>query len=81
MVHVILDDVRTMNKQNKFAVEIDSKKCIECGLCTEVNGDVFEMKNHKCSVKDDVDLSDSEIQSKINDSSIMCPVGAIKINS
>lgn len=62
------------------SVQIDRKQCIECGLCVEQNGDIFYIKNHKSTFVDNLNISDPKIQSKIEESLNMCPVGAIKIN-
>ncbi|MBS3065521.1 ferredoxin [Candidatus Pacearchaeota archaeon] len=34
-----------------YKVEIDKKKCVGCGLCPAVCGEVFEMKGDKARVK------------------------------
>lgn len=67
-----------MDSKKKYSAEIDRKQCIECGLCAELNEDIFIIKNHKSCLVEDADLNNSEIRTKIVEMSKMCPVGAIK---
>ncbi len=61
-------------------VEVDSEKCMGCGLCTNIAGEIFEMSDEMVAkVKEGVDLSNPEIQKKAEEAAKSCPAGAIKV--
>lgn len=55
-------------------VTVDKEKCIGCGACAAVCGEVFEMKDGKSTVKEAE--TDKECVKEAADA---CPVDAIKI--
>lgn len=53
-------------------VKIDKEKCIGCGLCAELCGEVFEMQGDgKAGVKEDKNIP------CVKDAIASCPVDAI----
>jgi len=54
---------------------VDRGKCIGCGLCTSICGDVFELKNGKSFVKKNAKIKGNE--AKIKEAAESCPVQAI----
>ncbi len=55
-------------------VKVDKEKCIGCGACVSVCGEVFEMKDGKANVKE------KETDKKcVKEAEESCPVQAIKI--
>ncbi|VVB78129.1 Ferredoxin [uncultured archaeon] len=56
-------------------VSVDKEKCIGCGLCNSVCGDVFDMKDGKAHVKKGKEKAKDKCIKEAADS---CPVGAIK---
>lgn len=53
-------------------VSVDKEKCIGCGLCAELCGEVFEMKGDgKARVKKQKDIP------CVKDAIASCPVGVI----
>ncbi len=61
-------------------VKVDAEKCMGCGLCTTIAGEVFEMADEMVAkVKEDADLSSKEIQEKVEEAAKNCPAGAIKV--
>ena len=61
-------------------VEIDREKCISCGSCATLAGEVFEIDEEgKAKVKEGVDFSDPEIKEKAKQAANSCPAEAIKV--
>ncbi len=53
-------------------VSINKDKCIGCGLCAEIWGEVFKMQSDgKAGVKKDIDIS------LVKDAIVSCPTNAI----
>lgn len=55
-------------------IKVDREKCIGCGNCSAICGDVFELKEGKAYVKKGQEKSEEECVKEAIDS---CPVGAI----
>jgi len=55
-----------------MAIKVDKAKCIGCGACASVCGQVFEIKGGKSQVKAQKDLP------CVNQAIAACPVQAIK---
>ncbi len=54
-------------------VSVDKEKCIGCGLCTSICGEVFEIgEDGKAKVKAQKDLP------CVKEAASQCPVGAIR---
>ena len=54
-------------------VSVDASKCIGCGLCVQVCGEVFEMgENNKAKVKEQKDIP------CVKEAKESCPVDAIR---
>ena len=58
-------------------IEIDKEKCLGCGLCVGLCPEVFELKENKSFVKDDIDVEKNEADIKNAEDS--CPAQAINI--
>lgn len=60
-------------------INIDREKCIGCGLCEAVAGDVFILNNGIAELVPDVDLSISENVKNAKSAAEMCSQEAIVI--
>ncbi|MBD3355466.1 ferredoxin [Candidatus Woesearchaeota archaeon] len=58
----------------RYNVKVDKEKCIGCGACTAVCGDVFEIKDTKAFAKEPE--TDKECAKEGADA---CPVDAITV--
>ncbi len=56
-------------------VEVDKEKCIGCGACVSICGDVFELKDGKAEVKEK-----ETSKNCAKEAEGLCPVDAIKVN-
>jgi len=54
-----------------MAIKVDKKKCIGCGLCESICGDVFVLKCGKAEVKAQKNIP------CVNEAITSCPVNAI----
>ncbi len=58
----------------KYKVSVDQEKCIGCGACVAVCGDVFEIKDTKAQAKQSE--TDKDCAKEAADA---CPVDAINV--
>ncbi|MCX6736673.1 MAG: ferredoxin [Candidatus Parcubacteria bacterium] len=58
-------------------IEIVKEKCLGCGLCVGLCPEVFELKENKSSVKDNIDVEKNEIN--VKNAKESCPAQAINI--
>ncbi len=58
-------------------VKIDKQKCLGCGVCISLCPEVFELKDGKSKIKEEVDLE--KHKDCIKQAAENCPVGAIEI--
>jgi len=58
-------------------IEIVKEKCLGCGLCVGLCPEVFELKENKSSVKDNIDVEKNETD--IKNAKDSCPAQAINI--
>jgi len=56
-------------------IEIDEKKCIGCGLCSELDTENFGTEGNKAIAK----KADIKKTKKVNEAIISCPAGAITL--
>ncbi len=59
-------------------VKVDHNLCIGCGSCAMIADQVFEMRDGKSYVKEDVEIT-PELEEMVKMAAQACPVGAIKI--
>ena len=58
----------------KYKIEVDRNKCIGCGACVALCGEVFELKGGKAAAKKKESDKDC-----VKDAADNCPVQAIKL--
>tara|TARA_Y100000310_G_C20058785_1_gene523990 strand:+ start:349 stop:540 length:192 start_codon:yes stop_codon:yes gene_type:complete len=58
-------------------LKVDQESCIGCGLCTELCGEVFEMKDDGTKMQIKKQPVGNECEAEIKEAIDMCPVGAI----
>ncbi len=61
-------------------VKVDHNLCIGCGSCAMIADQVFEMRNGKSYVKEDVKIT-PEMEEMVKMAEQACPVGAIKVSN
>ena len=61
----------------KYKVLVDKEKCIGCGACESVCGEVFYIKDGKAHVKAGAGNTDKECVKEAKES---CPVDAISVS-
>lgn len=58
---------------------IVNKKCIGCGVCTDIAQSAFEMIDGKSAQKSTADLTDRVVLNEIKMAADVCPVQAIEV--
>jgi len=56
-------------------IKIDKEKCLSCGVCINLCPEVFELKDGKSKIKEEVDLEKNK--DCIKEAIDSCPVSAI----
>jgi len=56
-------------------IKIDKQKCLGCGVCINLCPEVFELKDGKSKIKEEVDLEKNK--DCIKEAIDSCPVSAI----
>ncbi len=60
-------------------VKVDHNLCIGCGSCAMIAEEVFEMRDGKSYVKEEVEIT-KEMEEMVKMAAQACPVGAISIS-
>lgn len=58
--------------------KVDKEKCIGCGACQAIAGEIFEITDEGYAEAKDVEITDEEVKENAVSAMEGCPTGAIE---